>query len=100
MELQGRGVLDQAEDYGDGNGDEVAEGGGNGGDQRIRLQIVNIDMTGTFDNQQGMEKHSTINKVWKSTQSAMNSYIANNVLMTNYYLLRAVREGGYIYFGG
>ena len=51
---------------------------GRGGSQ---LQIVNVDATGTVED------------VWKTTESAMDSYVRNDVLTANVNLLKAIEVG-------
>ena len=53
------------------------EGGGS------QLDIVNIDGTGTVE------------EVWDATESAMNSYVRNDILTANMNLLKAVEAGDF-----
>ena len=50
-------------------------------DGNSQLNIVNIDGTGTVE------------EVWKATESAMDSYVRNDVLTANHNLLKAIEEG-------
>jgi UMP-CMP kinase len=46
-----------------------------------KLQVFNIDATGTVDD------------VWKATEVAMNSFVKHDVLTANYHLLKAIEHG-------
>ena len=59
--------------------DSESGAGGDGGGSK--LQVFNIDATGTVD------------EVWKSTEAAMDSYVKHDVLTANDRLLRAIEIG-------
>ena len=58
----------------------LGEGGGGGGGGS-RLNVFNIDASGSVE------------EVWKATKAAMDAYVKNDVLTANSNLLRAIEEG-------
>jgi hypothetical protein len=56
-------------------------GGGGGGAGGSRLNVVNIDGSGSVED------------VWKATKAAMDAYVKNDVLTANSNLLKAIEDG-------
>jgi adenylate kinase family enzyme len=56
-------------------------GGGGGGVGGRRLNVVNIDGSGSVED------------VWKATKAAMDAYVKNDVLTANSNLLKAIEDG-------
>jgi len=59
-------------------------GGGGGGVGGSRLNVVNIDGSGSVED------------VWKATKAAMDAYVKNDVLTANNNLLKAIEDGDII----
>ncbi len=61
--------------------DLVSDDGGGSDCGGSKLQVFNIDATGTIED------------VWKATEVAMNSFVKHDVLTANYHLLKAIESG-------